>query len=464
MSVNPIASISATRLAEIVNNRQQLNVWNAANQAAFNVNTTNPDQKLIENIRETAAMIVGEKPISAYTAEDREALILYTRTLDSLELGEGFLNGVTDTIEHKIHAILQALEPADMNLQRSNERVQTAINKPANIITATNNAATTILRNPEILSNAIHNAADLSKRTIAKNMVSENPNLTLGAAIGAATIEISDPLKKLKKIEEAVDAIEEVSGTTKNWDAYANLLGEGTVPPALKAMRDFSDWMHFEISDITDKSWVVYNIDASRKNGIESDLRYGVLKLTIYARDHHDEFGHGSETFLSMAKKYADNHQYIRQINADWTGISTLSTNQNQFVSALTGSTSAEQAAKQTFTGKMAERLALTKVSIADNEFKPTFTHPDWGAGPLMNDYSLAFSKAHGRPQLEVMPRQLNNSGAPLSQIDQNLMQTIYGLPIAQRKTVLDQMQKNLENNEITLINAISYSLLNNEL
>jgi len=81
-----------------------------------------------------------------------------------------------------------------------------------------------------------------------------------------------------------------------------------------------------------------------------------------------------------------------------------------------------------------------------------------------MNDYSLAFSKAHGRPQLEVTPRQINNSGTPLSQIDQNLMQTIYGLPIAQRKTVLDQMQKNLENNEITLINAISYSLLNNEL
>jgi len=459
MSVNPIVSISADHLAKIINNRKQLHAWNVANQAAFNANTTNPDQKLVENIRTTAAMIVKEKSISAYTAEDEEALTLYTRTLDSLELGEGFLNGVTDTIEHKIHAILQAFEPADMNLQRSNDRVQAAINKPANIITATSNVTTAILQNPEILSNAIDNAADLSKRAVAKNMLSKNPSLILGAAIGAATIEMADPLKKLKQTEELVDAIEQVPDTPRDWDSYAHLLGKGTVPPALKPMRDFSDWMHFDISYITNKSWVIYNVDASRNNGIESDLRNGVLKLTIYARDHQDEYGHGSETFLSMVKKYTDNHQNIRQINADWTGISTLSTNQNQLVSALTGNTSAEQAAKKTFTGKMAERLALTKVSIIDNEFKPIFTHPDWGAGPLMNDYSLAFSKAHGRPQLEVTPRLLNNSDTPLSPINQDVMQIIYGLPIAQRKIVLDQMQKNVENNQITLINAIGASM-----
>jgi hypothetical protein len=38
-------------------------------------------------------------------------------------------------------------------------------------------------------------------------------------------------------------------------------------------------------------------------------------------------------------------------------------------------------------------------------------------------------------------------------------MQIIYGLPIAQRKIVLDQMQKNVENNQITLINAIGASM-----
>ncbi len=114
---------------------------------------------------------------------------------------------------------------------------------------------------------------------------------------------------------------------------------------------------------------------------------------------------------------------------------------------------SLKQAAKQTFTGRMAERLGLTSVDVSrvnwalETEY-PTlvtvFKCPDFGTDRAWNDYANAWVLARGRPRLEVMPRTIHaEPPKPVYPIPPQLLQAVGRLPDEQREVVLRRLQEN---------------------
>jgi hypothetical protein len=121
---------------------------------------------------------------------------------------------------------------------------------------------------------------------------------------------------------------------------------------------------------------------------------------------------------------------------------------------------STEQAAKHTFTGRMAERIGLTSVNVSKvsteievvNEslqknystLSPVFHRPDWGSNAAWSDYANKWSLSQGRPALTVMPR-INTDTTPKSNysIPDKLLQQVEKLPVTQQESVLKQLYEN---------------------
>lgn len=237
------------------------------------------------------------------------------------------------------------------------------------------------------------------------------------------------------------------------WQEYALRLGYGSVPSQVKPKRDFSDWMHIyeikyfngsEISNRTNPVKLDYHVDVEQKVLFNANLSGDrAMQFTVRTQGgDRESYGRGSELFLSAIKAFHERGYDVEKINAYWRGSYPYTTNTDQFHEVVVKrGVTLESAAKQTFTGEMASRIGLTEVKFPCNDLlRPEFSHPDWGAGKLMNDYSLAFARAYGRPLMDLSSR----DGYQLSKIEDALMTVVYGLPVDQREVVLKKMQSNL--------------------
>jgi hypothetical protein len=421
-----------------------LRAWNAANESAFDA----AEPQAPENIRLTAAFILSRKPLDSMREQDIHALVLFAKTLDAHAVIEGFADGFSGALKHKANEILKVFEPGDMNIAHSTARVDALLDKPASLIADARAMGSWILENSDSLGPVLTGVMASCRQSAAQLMAADNMSHLAGSAMGVFVANAMDPVQKLHQLKSFTADLPSgrfALGGSKDWDAYAEKLGTGMVPPGFKPSRDFSGQMFYQGADgRLDRSWVNYNIDASRQNGIEASLNRGILKFTVYAKGDRQEYGSGTEIFLSAFSKFQVSVKDIMQIDANWTGKKHLSSNHEQLISALNHGASLESATRQTYTGRMAERIGLTRVIQSEDPLQPIFTHPDWGAGKQMNEYSLAFARAHGRSGIEVMPAEYDADAAPKYIWDQ-LMMKIYDLPIEQRKTVMDQVQKNYE-------------------
>lgn len=245
----------------------------------------------------------------------------------------------------------------------------------------------------------------------------------------------------------------EISPQTGQAEIYSTLIGEGMVPPPLKLMRDFSGWMQYH--SYHGNSWIYYNIEPLRQTGIEAKYRDGQYSSTIYALGDRQTYGSGTELFLSAVKKFIDNGDDIRKISENFAGHGRLATNREQYEAHRLAGEDDATALRHTFSGRMAARLGLTEVRTTSGSLNPVFVHPDWGAGRQMNDYSLAYARAHGRPQIEVGERILESSGSPAGPLDSTLIDLIYGLPVDTRRVVLEQIHARMNTDSASLTNYI---------
>lgn len=231
----------------------------------------------------------------------------------------------------------------------------------------------------------------------------------------------------------------------KVWQEYAAQLGGGSVVPTVPPMRDFSDWMHLlYLSKLHNEANFTYLVDPKLNVLIDVNLSNNKMVFMIRAQQGRESFGYGSELFLSSFKAAHEHGYEINKIGADWHGAYPYTTNKDQFHEAMKRGATNESAARQTFTGKMASRIGLTEVSFADKDILwLDFSHPDWGAGKQMNAYSLSFARAHGREQMDVVPR-LNSSGEHATKIEDVFMEIVYGMPLVQREIILRHLQNNL--------------------
>lgn len=240
-------------------------------------------------------------------------------------------------------------------------------------------------------------------------------------------------------------------------EAYSTLMGEGLLPPPIKPMRDFSGWMQYH--SCLGKSWIYYSVDPLRQTGIEAKYRQGQYSSTIYAQGDRQTYGSGTELFLSAVKKFIDNGDNIKTIRENFDGHGRFATNREQYEASRQAGEDDATALRHTFSGRMAARLGLTEVRTTAGSLNPVFVHPDWGAGHQMNDYSLAYARAHGRPQIEVTDRVHEGEKLPAGLINNTMIDLIYGLPIDARRVVLEQIHARMDAEPASLTNYIINAL-----
>lgn len=429
--------VSSAELSAIIHSHEKLKRWNDQNEQALQ---GEPDATLIHNIRLTAAQIMlEEKAVSSQNFELMRAMNLFDRTISAREVVtaalDSAMNTATESITAQIKTLLTPPEPESMNLQHARTRTDEALALPSQLISSVCTVTHQVLQNPqaayESLSRTGSEHISQARVYFAENMRSEHPGRAIGAMAGAGVTDIAlNTLTPSKKME---------------WNTYATLLGEGSVLPPAKPFRDFSEKMTFSKT-----KWMEPEVDyqPSKRHGISSGVNntWG-LYFGIKAQEDRYAYGSGTEMFLSSIKVFHQNHISITRLTGFWAE-GTLGTNHEQFMQAYKRGATLEQAARDTFTGKMAGKLGLTAVDASDlreavakkdmSKLMPFFSHPNWGAGNQMNQYSHVYSLAHGRPGLTVAPTVL-----PATLPDE-MLNEIRKLPAHQQAAVMKQAYHNI--------------------
>ncbi len=429
--------ISESNLTAIIASPDKLKEWNDINEQALN---NAPNEQVIKNIRATASLIVlQEKVVSSQNFELMRAMNLFDRTLSGEETAKGVLNGVTNTLLKTIKEKLSPPESESMNLAKAQARSQALADSPSKLASTAYSAAQLAWQNPDIISTTLKQVAskqfELAKTQLAQSMTNDNPSYAVGAVFGTGVTRLTmNALNPAKKMD---------------WEQYENLLGAGTMPPPLKPFRDFSGKM---AHSTTESGEHVVTYKPNHRHYIASEIdKESNLSFGIETRVNTHFYGSGTDLFLSTAKVFHQNGVDASKLSDIWEP-GRWDTNHGQFLTSLQNGSTLEQAAKQTFTGKMASKLGLTSVdtsqlekAVAESNFsllEPVFKHPDWGAGEQMNNYSHKFALAHGRPSLELITPA--DAVKPLSAMKMELLSTLNSLPEHQQQPVLKHINSQL--------------------
>lgn len=454
---DPHAPVSADELAAIVASHDHLQAWNDRIEQALKSVGDHPDSQVLKNIHSTAALIVQNgRSVSSQNFELMRALNLYDQTLSPIEMAAGFVEGGVKKMLDKASQATAFTEPGDMNIQRSHARVDKLLDAPQELA----EAAKTILLHPEMipdhLHQAIHTQITDARHTLASTMIETHPSYAMGAVMGGAvTGLLIDRFNTAGKLVSLASKVEKAAPMPDEWQAYATLLGGGMHPPRPKPIRDFSEWMKLESPMFKGgQTHLTYDAGESQKINLAVLPKSG-MTFMINTVEDREKYGTGTEVFLSAVKKLHNNGVDINQIRGDWTD-GDLGTNWQQFMSAYHAGATLEQASKQTFTGRMAERLGLTTVDVSrvswalETEYStlyPIFKRPDWGSEPAWNDYANAWVLAQGRPGLELTRSVKISDVAPSpSSLPAKLLEEVEKLPETQRQVVVRQLQENFSN------------------
>jgi hypothetical protein len=368
---NPREPISTEDLATIITSHDKLQAWNNATEAALekDAEDKNTDARLIQNIRNTAALIISsERSTFSQNFELRHARNLSDSTISTLATTKAFAEGVLYEATSPIRELVNFQQPSSMNLNESNKRVDDlesmimyygtqALDLVKQAPTAISNAASFTWENPDLIAKNIANAANKTLETysqsidkipsvITHGLKSSNPEQTIGFNCGVIAFGV---------IKE-------------------------TFSSAGHKVRDFSKHMTFypneEDFQGNKMRRVFYNPTEGHSINAYVDMN-GQLHYHIIKSDG-DNYGHGNEMFASMVEKFEQNDVEIRSIKDTWRVNGRDSTNGLQYLEAITSGLPPDEAAFLTFTGKQAKALGITNVVVPptapSSPFKPVFT------------------------------------------------------------------------------------------
>lgn len=221
-----------------------------------------------------------------------------------------------------------------------------------------------------------HHAAMVNKTadTLTEKGLVEGVRAT-SALVAATAVENADPFKKLKMADKVLDAAE--SSTTKlaiGWNDYVHLLGEGTQPPRLKTLRDFSDLMVYSRPKFYEGDFhLTYMPRQDHKIHVHMTHQWsndGVMmvgtKLDYLVRvnpDYRDEYGSGAEMYHSALRLIQGHYRIkIDSFNGTWSSQESLSTNYNAFINARMQGATVKEAVSTTHSGRWAADAGFTEV------------------------------------------------------------------------------------------------------
>jgi hypothetical protein len=352
-SYNPRKPSSVEDLAIIIASHDKLLAWNNATEIAlkFDARSKNTDTTLIQNIRNTAALIISsERSTFSQNFELRRARNLSDSTLSTSEILGGFAEGILYEATAPIRKMVDIQQPSSMKLSDSNKRVDDlenmimlfgsrALEIVKQIPTTISYTASFTWKNPDVMAKSIAKAANNTLETyshsidkipsvIAHGLKSNNPEQAIGFSSGVI----------------AFGVIKEAFGSTG------------------KKMRDFSKDMSFEFQDAAGN---ISKVAYAPMHGhlITGHVSNGTLRFDVMKADG-ERYGYGGEMFASMIKKFEDNGVKIDRIQAAWETEGPKSTNGRQFLNAEASGLSRKEAAFKTFTGQQAETLNMDDVIV----------------------------------------------------------------------------------------------------
>lgn len=356
--------VSQEELAAIVASHERLLQWNNATESALDMIEGEADAQLVQNIRNTAAIIATSgRSVASQDFELMRSMNISDRTLSNAALFKAFAEGSLDEVMSPLRKLAEMMQqPADMNLQHSKMRAEALENaimqagsNALDIAEVAGNYLESALTDPDHAVDALNVAMkhvqhgyeaqiDQLTKNMAQSLMDENAEQALGYSFGVATV-----------------------GMIRN-----------TMTKAGRMSRDFSDDMKYfpDEKDFQGKDMkrVFYNpIEGHSINGhvnADGQLHYHIIK------SDGDKYGHGNEMFKSMIEKFHKNGVEIHSIRDTWRVNGRDSTNGLQYLEAISAGYSPQEAAFKTFTGRQASDLGFRGVDMptAEPPFKPIFT------------------------------------------------------------------------------------------
>lgn len=468
-----------TQILDMINaaDPARLRQWNDANAQALKASGETIDAQLIENISQTAALIIASgKPRDAQNLELIRALSLYDSTLSSKEIAVGFVNGMIDKSAELVKPLLAFTEPSSMNLSDAQQRTdalqqriltspQTAIDSLSTAIDSAqliSDKLQAVAQHPENMASSLVKvvSAVLSEfeQGVANTITGDKPSYMLGAVLGSGVasvvLETFHPSGKATKLSALAQHLPEQS---MEYDAYAKLLGAGSAPPRLKPLRDFSADMLYELP-APNQEYSRLSYIMSESHRFIADLRHEwtadidknqtlthtTMSFLVIANDtsDRDRFGNGPEMFHSALKALQKNNLHIDQIDGLWSDYDGLTTNYDAFNTAREQGMSIKQAVRHTPTGRWVADAGFTEITgdmiaapfegdKSSHVLIPNFNRPTFSSDASYNQYGEKFVDTY-KPELVAKDKAI----LPAQSLS-SLMYTFNQLPVTHQATVM---------------------------
>lgn len=406
--LDPLQRMNHAELANIVSSHDRLQQWNSSLEAALNAGGDHPAPALLSNIRETASLIIASgRQVSSQNFELMRALNLNDRVLSLPELIEGMGQGAMASVRSRLP---EPVVSSDMNLAHSQARVETLEVSTQQKIEAISSAAAWAMDHPGQFAEAVSQvpkkfASDYQRSVahlqtnMAQTMSNPNSSQSLGLVLGAGMTHVAaealDPFKKLESVGEVANDLAGVrqhldKAASLGWEDFAKL-GAGTVPGGGRTMRDFSE--QFSFYPLPRE---VYYREGP--NFFQSGVSLGGEHSVLIISKDGPNFGYGTELHLSALKVYHNHGIEITSHDGNWPRKPDY-TNWQQYDAGIEAGLAPEQAAMNTFSGRMARESGLTRATVtANTEYRilVEFQRPDWGNDGAWNDYANGWVSSMG--------------------------------------------------------------------
>lgn len=395
-NVDPQTLVSTDELTAIVASHEKLQRWNDAAELALATDAKLEDTTLIQNIRNTAALIASSgRSVSSQNFELMRAMNISDSTLSLSALAKGFAEGTLDEMMLPVRRLAELQQPGDMNPEHAKKRAEALENSIMQIgsqaldvaATATHHAKSA-WEHPENIANSLSNTArgayvsvqshvDQLPITIASGLMDKNAEQALGFSFGVATV-----------------------GMLRNTAASSGRL-----------MRDLSEKMDFSPMGNTGRvSKVEYKPD--NEHFISGFVIGGTLRYEIKKSDG-DRWGHGNEMLASMIDKFKKNGIEIERLQGAMMTEGPSSSIGRQYLNAIAVGHTKEEAAFMTLTGQHAKAMGMNHVIVPPMAPMDKSLHPLFSKEPPVPKPDDQRSSLDSPTDKDVIVGQLKSLGLP---------------------------------------------------
>jgi hypothetical protein len=366
-------------------------------------------------------------------------------------VGDSLISAVTGQVESVEKLSSQLIEPGDQrHIPHPWENFKSRLMWTASLITPPGDMNNAHSPHPINTALQMHDSmAKLATELLDKKGLVEGTR-ELSAIATAVIVDNADPLKKLRLANAVTNPV------LPDWDTYAKLLGNGSQPPKLKPLHDFSDLVEYKKpSPFIEHSYASYaprpdhkieaNLTHHWSTGNDPRILYTDMDYLVKINPKYRvELGSGSELFNALLTRIqVHNGIRVDSIKGGWHRGGDLSTNYDAYTQARAAGATVKQAVSSTHGGRWAANAGYTDVGgvrfryqieheMPRDAYHPEFTRPVFSDDPAYQIYGEKWAGSQGRASQNVIsrheavdvPKALSKPNLPLSGLTQEQADT----------------------------------------